>query len=115
MELFGEMLERCYRRRGWTQQEFAEERLGTTSIQVSRIRRGLRPPHLEDMEKWANALDLSPEEREKFLDLAALAKAGSRAERLVQRLHDRVVEAERLLDQELGRRAAEKKTDYDPR
>jgi transcriptional regulator with XRE-family HTH domain len=74
---FGEYLYEAIKRKGVSLREFAP-RLGVTHSMLSQIKSGQVRVPPERHEQWADALELQGDEREFFLDLAALSCAPPR-------------------------------------
>jgi transcriptional regulator with XRE-family HTH domain len=68
---FGEFLATLVRRQGLSMADFAA-RIGQSASTLSRVRTGLRKPRPEQVARWADALQLGPDDRAQFLDLALL-------------------------------------------
>jgi transcriptional regulator with XRE-family HTH domain len=91
------MLYEAIARKGLTVSEFARL-VKVRQPNISEIRRGARRAPRASIEKWADVLSLKGEERERFLDLAALTHAPERIQQLV-------LDAERALGQGLRQAA----------
>jgi hypothetical protein len=89
------MLYRAIAEKGLSVSEFARL-VKARQPNISEIRRGARRAPKAGITKWADVLGLKGEERERFLDLAALTHAPERIQRLV-------IDAEQTLGQELRR------------
>lgn len=61
VDRFGENVRAARHARGWTQEELAH-RTGLTSVQVSRIERGVREIRLTTLLRLLSALDAAPDE-----------------------------------------------------
>jgi transcriptional regulator with XRE-family HTH domain len=68
---FGAMVVARWQAKNIHQAEFCR-RVGMPAGWVQQIREGRKTPPLERMEHWANVLDLHGEQRQLFLDLAAV-------------------------------------------
>lgn len=71
---FGQFVRERMVRRGLSVREYARL-AGYPSAHsfVSRVLRGVDPPPLKEMDRWAGALGIGPDERDRFDELAALA------------------------------------------
>jgi transcriptional regulator with XRE-family HTH domain len=78
---FGDVLYARIHRMGMTTGQFAE-RVGISRPFLSQIANRKSPPPLDRMEKWADTLELEGDERDYFLDLAALELVPERCKRL---------------------------------
>ena len=87
------MLYQAIAQKGLTVSEFARL-VKVPQPNVSEIKRGARRAPLAGIEKWADVLGLEGDERERFLDLAALTHTPERIQRLI-------IDVERVLGQNL--------------
>ena len=69
---FGRYLDSLIERAGWSKAEFAR-RVKASPQSVSNITNDIRTPPADDVADWADALGLRGVERQRFLDLAAIA------------------------------------------
>ena len=53
-------------------------RLRRASGYVSQIVRGLKPPPIQDLDRWADALEVAPDQLDLFRDLAELERTPPR-------------------------------------
>lgn len=97
-ETFGDFLQRAVRRRGWTMARLAAE-VGISPSTLSRVRTGRRMPRELPLERWADALALGDEDRQRLHDLWLLAQAPPA-------LRERLAAAERQVTAERERRDA---------
>ena len=81
----------------YRQQAAFARRAGTSKGNLSHVLSEFRKPPLKTIDKWADALDLVGDQRDNFIDLAHLAHAPDRVQRIVQRLSDKVDLLEDLL------------------
>jgi transcriptional regulator with XRE-family HTH domain len=72
MTTFGALLETLLARRQFSTRSFARA-VKSSKSSISGITNGERTPPLDRLEKWCDALGLRGQERQQFLDLAALA------------------------------------------
>jgi len=79
---FGVHLYGLLRQRGITLRAFAKS-VGAVQPNITRIKQGRRPCPTEHAERWADELGLVGDERDRFLDLAALTHAPVRIQKLV--------------------------------
>lgn len=97
MSAFPDLLRSCLATAGMSQMDLARA-VGTSSSVVSQTCLGQRPPPLERMDAWADALGLQAGPREVFLATAQLAHAPEgvreRVAKLEQRLGLHEIEAE---------------------
>jgi hypothetical protein len=70
---FGEALQAAIAAKGISVKSWAEKMIGSTHGQVFNVIAGRRTPPLDEVERWATKLGLEGRERQRFLDLAALA------------------------------------------
>ena len=110
---FGVVLHRLIKAKGWTIEAFAE-RVDDSQPNISAIKNGRRAPPLKKVERWAEVLGITGEQREFFMDLAALANAPKRVLNMFRRDHPAfqamLILAER--DTFMEARAAEKSEPY---
>ncbi len=84
MDVFATLLREQLLAAGITQKAFAE-RVGRSYAFISKVARAQCGPS-DDVETWAEALKLTGEVRERFLDAAALAISPPRVRDIVARL-----------------------------
>jgi transcriptional regulator with XRE-family HTH domain len=70
-QAFGPFLQLALDRKMMSQREFAK-RAHSSSASLSQIISGKRTPPLDQIDNWANILDLKGEDRVSFLELACL-------------------------------------------
>lgn len=81
-----------------------------TSSYISMVLKGKKPAPLDRVPLWADALELKGQERQEFLDAAALDHAPPEVMDIIDRLEKRAVRVEQRLDdifRRLGQRVAE--------
>lgn len=94
MTPWGSCLAAALSRRGWSVRHFAQQ-VGADASFISKAMRGAlhgrsrRPalPPLNQVADWAQILQLTPDERDEFLDLAHLAHAPARVVERVRQTH----------------------------
>lgn len=69
---FGQLLQTYLRRSNQKQADLARA-IGCKPQLVSQVKRGIKPPPFEEIDRWARALGLDPEERQYLRDMAAVA------------------------------------------
>jgi transcriptional regulator with XRE-family HTH domain len=69
---FGQFMKERWEKLGLHQAEFCR-RVGKPAGWVQQIREGKKTPPLGEMTTWANVLELTGVERQRFFDLAAIA------------------------------------------
>ncbi|HYE06501.1 MAG TPA: helix-turn-helix transcriptional regulator [Planctomycetota bacterium] len=69
---FGQFMKERWEKLGLHQAEFCR-RVGKPAGWVQQIREGKKTPPLGEMATWANVLDLTGVDRQRFFDLAAVA------------------------------------------
>lgn len=84
MKPFGPLLADYLTQRGWSIRAFARQ-VDHNPTFISQIIRGQRRPPLKRVDAWADQLDLSSQDRESFLDAAALAHAPARVHEIIAR------------------------------
>jgi transcriptional regulator with XRE-family HTH domain len=91
---FGQFVRERIRRRDISVREYARL-AGYPSAHsfVSRVLRGVDPPPLKEMDRWAAALGISPDERDRFDELAALAHSPPLIRERYEAMRDRLVAA----------------------
>jgi transcriptional regulator with XRE-family HTH domain len=98
---FGKCLMDAILRNGISQRSFAE-RVGAVGPHVSQIVNGLRTPPLDRVAVWADALGITGQERQRFLDLAAIAHLPAEAQPRFLLIHEEYHQLLELRDQLLA-------------
>ena len=75
--LFGQLLEAHWFRRGLSQQQFCRA-INRSPAYVGRVRRGERHPPYEDLDRWAQILELQGDDLLVFWDAADLCRTPKR-------------------------------------
>jgi len=84
---FGELLYDLIARSGSSVSEFAAK-AGIHQPHLSAIRHGQRPAPLKHLGDWADLLELSGEERERFMDLGAMTHCPERIQEMVREIEN---------------------------
>lgn len=98
---FAEMVNRRLAERGWSLRDFAERAEPTFASAsgavgyVSKVVGGKVRLPVKKFQRWADALRLDGEERDRFIALAWLARSDERVETMFLALESRVAELER--------------------
>jgi transcriptional regulator with XRE-family HTH domain len=80
--VFADLMVQLIERSGLDQQRFAKK-AGVSAAYVSMVITGKRKPNWKHGDRWADLLDLSGLERERFLDAMQFAATPPRIQRLV--------------------------------
>jgi transcriptional regulator with XRE-family HTH domain len=81
-DTFGTYLTTILAEKGWSLREFARQS-GAHQAALSLMNNGKRPVPLARVEAWADLLELTGRNRERFIDLAELSHAPERLRNLV--------------------------------
>jgi transcriptional regulator with XRE-family HTH domain len=87
MVLFGDLLRSCLSEAGMSQMDLARA-VGTSSSVVSQTCTGRRPPPLDRIAAWAEALKLAGGPRDDFISAAYLAHAPGEVQERLRRLEE---------------------------
>ena len=102
MAAYGEMLKSLIAQKGYGLREFAQ-RVGYAHSNISAIMAGRRPPPLDRIERWADALGLDGQERQEFLEEAYLAHAPQQVRHIVDRMRVEIDSLEAMQIDQMGR------------
>ena len=94
MKTFGDHLVTLVGNAQLTMESFAKQ-VGLTKGFLSKVRNGKKPPPIDRLESWADALGLRGAARQEFIDLGNLAHAPEHVRTMVERLRGEVERARR--------------------